>query len=76
MMNNFLEIFGEYVATDKYRQMLRNTLFTDLNINKEDMTMTALLHVDRRNSSQNHGEDTDQNTDGDARPDNNFPIDH
>ena len=43
---NFLEIFGEYVATDKYRQMLRNTLFTDLNINKEDMTMTALLHVD------------------------------
>ena len=32
---NFLEIFGEYVATDKYRQMLRNTLFTDLNINKE-----------------------------------------
>ena len=43
---NFPEIFGEYIATEKYRSMLRNTLFTDLHINKEDRSMTALLHVD------------------------------
>ena len=43
---NFLEIFGEYVATEKYRSMLKNTLFTDLHINKESQVVTALLHVD------------------------------
>ncbi len=43
---NFPEIFGEYIATEKYRRMLQNTLFTDLHINKEDSSLTALLHVD------------------------------
>ena len=43
---NFLEIFGEYISTDKYRSMLKNTLFTDLHINKEEQSMTALLHID------------------------------
>ncbi len=43
---NFPEIFGEYIATEKYRSMLSNTLFTDLHINKEEGSMTALLHVD------------------------------
>ncbi len=43
---NFPEIFGEYIATEKYRSMLRNTLFTDLHINKEESSLTALLHVD------------------------------
>ncbi len=46
MMNNFLEIFGEYIATEKYRDMLKNTNFTDLEINKDIMSMKALLHVD------------------------------
>ncbi len=46
MMYNFLDIFGEYIATQKYRDMLKNTSFTDLEINKEAMTMSALLHVD------------------------------
>jgi hypothetical protein len=43
---NFPEIFGEYIATEKYRSMLSNTLFTDLHINKEEGSMSALLHVD------------------------------
>ena len=43
---NFLEIFGEYISTDKYRNMLKNTLFTDLHINKEEQSMSALLHID------------------------------
>ena len=43
---NFPEIFGEYISTDKYRGMLKNTLFTDLHINKEEQSMTALLHID------------------------------
>ncbi len=46
MMYNFLEIFGEYIATEKYRDMLKNTMFTDLVINKEDLHIKALLHVD------------------------------
>ena len=45
-MNNFLQIFGEYIATEKYRAMLQNTTFTDLEINKDAMSMKALLHVD------------------------------
>ncbi len=45
-MYNFLEVFGEYIATQKYRDMLKNTNFTDLEINKEEMVMKALLHVD------------------------------
>ena len=45
-MYNFLEIFGEYIATEKYREMLKNTMFTDLVINKEEMHVKALLHVD------------------------------
>ncbi len=43
---NWLEIFGEYISTPKYREMLKNTLFTDLYINKADMSLTAVLHVD------------------------------
>ena len=46
MMYNFLEIFGEYVATPKYRDMLKDTNFTDLEINKDIMSMKALLYVD------------------------------
>ncbi len=46
MMNKFVEIFGEYIATPKYRDMLQNTSFTDLEINKDAMSMKALLHVD------------------------------
>ena len=46
MMNKFLEIFGEYIATQKYRDMLQNTYFTDLEINRDAMSMKALLHVD------------------------------
>ncbi len=45
-MYSFLDIFGEYIATPKYRDMLKNTSFTDLEINKEEMIMSALLHVD------------------------------
>ena len=43
---NFLEIFGEYIATEKYRGMLKNTMFADLHINKEERFITAVLHVD------------------------------
>ncbi len=46
MKNNFLEIFGEYIATPKYRDMLGNTSFTDLEINRDSMSMKALLYVD------------------------------
>ena len=46
MMNKFLEIFGEYIATPKYRDMLENTSFTGLEINRDAMSMKALLHVD------------------------------
>lgn len=45
-MYNFLEIFGEYISTEKYRGMLKNAMFTDLHINKEDKSMSALLHID------------------------------
>ncbi len=47
---NFPEIFGEYISTEKYRDMLKNTLFSDLHINKEDMTLKALLHIDTFNN--------------------------
>lgn len=50
MMYNFPEIFGEYIASEKYRDMLRNTMFTDLVINKEELTASALLHVDSFNN--------------------------
>ncbi len=43
---NFLEIFGEYISTEKYRNMLKNTMFADLHINKENSAITATLHVD------------------------------
>lgn len=46
MMYNFLNIFGEYINTEKYRDMLKQTTFTDLTINKEEMCMSALLHID------------------------------
>lgn len=49
-MYNFPEIFGEYIASEKYRDMLRNTMFTDLVINKEELTASALLHVDTFNN--------------------------
>ena len=47
---NFLEIFGEYISTEKYREMLKNTMFTDLHINKEESSITALLHIDTFNN--------------------------
>lgn len=47
---NFLEIFGEFVSTEKYREMLKNTMFTDLHINKESGSLTALLHIDTFNN--------------------------
>ncbi len=47
---NFLEIFGEYIATQKYRDMLQNTMFTELNINTEQKMLTALLHIDKFNN--------------------------
>ncbi len=43
---NFIEIFGEYISTEKYRNMLKNALFTDLHIDKEKMELSALLHID------------------------------
>ena len=43
---NFPEIFGEYIATEKYRSMLQNTLFTGLVINTENKSLSATLHVD------------------------------
>ena len=51
MMNNFLEIFGEYIATPKYRDMLSSTSFTDLEINKDAMSMKALLQGDAFSNS-------------------------
>lgn len=47
---NFLEVFGEYISTEKHRDMLKNTLFTDLHINKEDKSMSVLLHIDAFNN--------------------------
>ena len=43
---NFLEVFGEYISTEKYREMLNNTMFSDLYMNKTELALTALLHVD------------------------------
>lgn len=43
---NFPEIFGEYISTEKYRSMLSNTMFTDLHINKDEQSLTAVLHID------------------------------
>lgn len=46
MTYNFLEVFGEYISDQKYREMLKCTSFSDLVINTESMTVSALLHVD------------------------------
>ncbi len=46
MKYKFLDIFGEYIAGEKYREMMKNTYFTDLVINKEELLLSALLHVD------------------------------
>ncbi len=46
-MYNFLDIFGEYIATAKYREMLGNAYFTDLTLNEEDRRISALLHIDK-----------------------------
>lgn len=46
-MYNFLDIFGEYIATAKYREMLSNAYFTDLTLNEEDRRISALLHIDK-----------------------------
>ena len=42
----FLEVFGEYINNASYREMLKNAEFSDLYINKEEMRLKALLHVD------------------------------
>ena len=37
MSNLFLDVFGEYISEPKYRDMLKDTTFTDLYINKEEL---------------------------------------
>ncbi|MBR2876431.1 MAG: PHP domain-containing protein, partial [Clostridia bacterium] len=44
MSNLFLDVFGEYISEPKYREMLKDTTFTDLYIHKEDLKLTANLH--------------------------------
>ena len=40
----FLDVFGEYISDPRYRDMLKDTTFTDLYIHKEDLKLTANLH--------------------------------
>ncbi len=40
----FLDVFGEYISEPKFREMLKETTFTDLYINKEELKLTANLH--------------------------------
>ena len=44
MSNLFLDVFGEYISEPKYRDMLKDTTFSDLYIHKEDLKLTANLH--------------------------------
>ena len=44
MSNLFLDVFGEYISEPKYREMLKDTTFSDLYIHKEDLKLTANLH--------------------------------
>ena len=44
MSNLFLDVFGEYISDPRYRDMLKDTTFTDLYIHKEDLKLTANLH--------------------------------
>ncbi len=46
MMNKFIDIFGEYIATQKYRDMLQEASFTDLHLNRDKKTLNAVLYVD------------------------------
>ena len=43
---NFPEIFGEYISTEKYREMLKNTMFTELHINKDDTSKSFLYFIE------------------------------
>ncbi len=45
-LHNFLDIFGEYISTPRYREMLKNAMFTELHISKANMSVVALLHID------------------------------
>ncbi len=44
MNYSFLEVFGEYISNTSHREMLKNATFSDLNINREELRLTALLH--------------------------------
>lgn len=46
-MYKFLDVYGEYIATGKYRDMLSNATFTDLVLNTEEKRMSAILHIDK-----------------------------
>ncbi|MGN0527183.1 MAG: hypothetical protein ACI4IF_07070, partial [Acutalibacteraceae bacterium] len=50
MRSNFLDIFGEYISTEKYRNMLQNSEFADLVINKEKQELYATIYVDSFNN--------------------------
>jgi len=42
----FTEVFGEYINNEAHREMLKNASFSGLILNKEEMRLKALLHVD------------------------------
>ena len=42
----FTEVFGEYINNEAHREMLKNASFSGLTLNKEEMRLKALLHVD------------------------------
>ena len=46
MNNSFIDVFGEYINEAKFREMLKNASFSNLVINKEELSLSALLHID------------------------------
>ncbi|MBQ6935266.1 MAG: PHP domain-containing protein, partial [Clostridia bacterium] len=44
MSDLFLDVFGEYISEPKYREMLKDTTFSDLYIHKDDLKLTANLY--------------------------------
>ena len=42
----FTEVFGEYINNEAHREMLKNASFSGLTLNKEEMRLKALLHID------------------------------
>ncbi|MGI6745181.1 MAG: PolC-type DNA polymerase III [Acutalibacteraceae bacterium] len=47
MSSGFCEIFGRYISKKKHLQMLDNAIVLSLDLDKENMTLDALLSVDR-----------------------------